>query len=81
MHPVGANGMTPALVTRDKPERVVLLEHMVLAFIIHEPVRIVDPVFCRRVMELGAIRFLVGWLDLGTSRIRVEQRGCKCRDA
>ena len=54
---------------------------MMLALIVDEPVWIIHPVNCGREMELRAIRLLVGRLDLGESRIRVDQRGCKCRDA
>ena len=42
------------------PEWVVLVEQMVLALIIHEPVGIVHPVLCGREMELRPIRLLIG---------------------
>ena len=54
---------------------------MVLALIVYEPVGIIHPVSFRREVKLRAIRLLLGWLELGTSRIRFEQRGCKCHDA
>jgi hypothetical protein len=83
MHPVGANGMPPG--NGEIPhvsEWVVLVEHMVLAFIIHEPVGIVDPVDCGRVMELRAIRLLIGRdaLSKGTLAESQGQYGCRSQN-
>ena len=79
---VFANGMSP----RDGGtprirERVVLVEHVVLASIAEQSVWVVHPVLCRREMVLGAKRFLIGWLGLGKDRMRIDQRDSKCRDA
>ena len=82
VHHVFANGMSPGDGGTPRiRERVVLVEHMVLASIAHESVWIVDPVLCRREMELRAKLFLIFWRDLGESRMRVDQRDSKCRDA
>jgi hypothetical protein len=83
MHPVGANGMPPGDRGSPRcPEWVVLVKHMVLALIIHEPVGIVDPVDCGRVMELRAIRLLIGRdaLSKGTLAESQGQYGCRSQN-
>ena len=44
---------------RLQAERVVLKEQVVLALIIHHAVRVVEPAFLRRKMELRTVRFVV----------------------
>ena len=47
---------------------------MVFSLIIHEPVGIVDPVYCRRKVELRAIRLLVG-RDALSKGVLAESQG------
>ena len=59
MHEVAADRVPPRHVAPRVPERVVLVEEVVLALVVDEPVRVVHPVLGRREVELRAIELLI----------------------
>src|SRR5215216_7915124 len=59
MDQVAADRVTPGHVPPLRAERVVLVEEVVLALVVDEPVRIVHPVLRRRVMKLRPERLLI----------------------
>ena len=59
VHEVLADRVAPGHVAPRVPERVVLVEEVVLALVVDHPVRVVHPVLRRREMKLRAIRLAV----------------------
>ena len=59
MHEVAADRVAPGHVAPRVAERVVLVEEVVLALVVDEPVRVVHPVLGRREVELRAIELLI----------------------
>src|SRR6266498_3202255 len=47
MHQVGADGVAPVHISMERLIRIVLVEHMILAVPVDQPVRVIQPV-CRR---------------------------------
>src|SRR3954447_10536151 len=59
MHEITAHRVPPGHVAPRVAERVVLVEEVILALVVDEPVRIVHPVLRRGEMHLRAIRLAV----------------------
>src|SRR3954449_3534882 len=59
MHEITAHGVPPGHMAPRVAERVVLVEEVILALVVDEPVRVVHPVLRRREMQLRAIRLAV----------------------
>src|SRR3954447_14176829 len=59
MHEITAHRVPPGHVAPRVAERVVLVEEVILALVVDEPVRVVHPVLRGREMELRAIRLAV----------------------
>src|SRR3954453_12256964 len=68
MHEITAHGVPPGHMAPRVPERVVLVEEVILAPVVDEPVGIVHPVLRRREVELRPVELLVGRGRCGARR-------------
>ena len=77
VHEIAADRVTPRHVAPRVPERVVLVEEVILALVVDEPVGVVHPVLGRSEMKLRPVELLVaGGVRSRRSSRRSEQHGC-----